>query len=187
MITNSENPISIRSKNWLTNALFDLMKEKPYEKISIREISEKAGLTRQTFYHNFSSKEMLLMYKSDQLFSEFYAYIYKNNINNIEDLSVLFFRYWQNHKEFLNVIIDNNMEHILTHRYPDYLKTINILNVEESLNETQQEYVYAFFSGALIYLLCKWVKKGMKCGPREMAGIIQGVLDGEFLRDERKL
>ncbi len=67
-----ENPISARSKKWLTDALFELMKEKTYEKISIREISEKAGLTRQTFYHNFSSKEMLLMYRSDQMFEDFY-------------------------------------------------------------------------------------------------------------------
>lgn len=65
------NPISVRSKKWLTDALFELLKEKPYDKISIREISQKADLTRQTFYHNFSSKDMLLMYKSDQLFEEF--------------------------------------------------------------------------------------------------------------------
>lgn len=186
MISYSENPISIRSKNWLTKALFDLMKDKPYEKISIREISEKAGLTRQTFYHNFSSKEMLLMYRSDQLFSEFYDYICTNNINSVEELAVMFFRYWQNHKEFLEVIIENNMEHILTHRCPDYFKTLDLLNVDDSLDETQSEYVYAFYSGALIYTLCKWVKKGMKCGPKEMASIVRGIQKGEFYKDERK-
>ena len=185
MISYSDNPISLRSKKWLTNALFELMEEKPYDKISIREISEKAGLTRQTFYHNFSSKEMLLIYRSDQLFSEFFEYIQKNNISNMQDIMILFFKYWQEHKEFLEKLTDNNMQHVLTHRFPEYFRKLNLLNVEELLNETQQEYVYSFFSGAVIHLLCNWVEKGMTCGPKEMSMIVQRILKGEFYRDER--
>ena len=52
-----ENPISVRSKRLITDALISIMEEKPFSKISIRDIVEKAGLTRQTFYHNFDSKE----------------------------------------------------------------------------------------------------------------------------------
>ncbi len=181
-----ENPISVRSKKWLTDALFELMKEKPYEKISIREIAEKAGLTRQTFYHNFSSKEMLLMYKSDQLFDEFYHIARKNNIKTAEELILFYFRYWKERSEFIKLLIDNNVEHILTHRYPEYFKIVSILDVEGTLTEAQQEYVYVFYSGSLIYLLCKWVERGMDCSPKEMTRIVKGILDGEFFLDERK-
>ncbi|MEG1243820.1 MAG: TetR/AcrR family transcriptional regulator, partial [Oscillospiraceae bacterium] len=167
MDTQQENPISIRSKKWLTDALFELMKTKPYDKISIREIALKADLTRQTFYHNFSSKDMLLMYRSDQLFSDFYGFALKNNIVAMQDLILFFFRYWQEHSDFIKLLIDNNMQHILTHRYPDYFRMVKILNVEDALTEEQQEYVYAFFSGALIYMICTWVEQGMKSTPKE--------------------
>jgi len=175
-----ENPISVRSKKWLTDSLFELMKEKPYDKISIREIAEKADLTRQTFYHNFASKEMILMYRSDQLFEEFYEFAKKNKMKSVQDLIVFYFRYWQEHADFIQVLIDNNVEYILTHRYPEYIKMVKILNVEGVLTDAQQEYVYAFYSGSLIYMLCKWIEQGMECSPKEMARIVQGILDGEF-------
>ncbi len=63
---------------------------------------------------------------------------------------------------------------------------MKILNVEGALTEAQQEYVYVFYSGSLIYLLCKWVERGMDCSPKEMARIVQGIFDGEFFFDEKK-
>ena len=65
-----ENPISVRSKRLITDALIELMGEKAFSKISIRDIVERAGLTRQTFYHNFDSKEEVLLHKSDSLFGD---------------------------------------------------------------------------------------------------------------------
>lgn len=186
MYAQQENPISIRSKKWLTDALFELMKEKPYDKISIREIANKADLTRQTFYHNFASKEMLLMYKSDQLFAEFLDFLMKNNIRKMQDLILFFFVYWQENADFIKVLIDNNVHHILTNRYPDYFKRIRILNVDGNLSEEQQEYIYSFFSGALIYLLCTWVRNGAKTNPKEMTNIVMSILGGEFYLMERE-
>lgn len=41
---------SHETKKLLSNSLKELMKEKSVEKISIREITDLAGLNRQTFY-----------------------------------------------------------------------------------------------------------------------------------------
>lgn len=185
MINQQENPISVRSKKWLTDALFELLKEKPYDKISIREIAKKADLTRQTFYHNFTSKDMLLTYKSDQLFSDFYDFASKNNIRTMPDLLVFFFRYWQDHADFIKILIENNMQHILTCRYPDYFRFVGILKMDDNFTEEQQECAYAFFSGALIYLLCKWMEQGMKSSPKEMSKLVMSIIGGDFYLMER--
>jgi len=67
-----DNPISVRSKRLITEALLEIMEEVPFAKISIRDIVDKAGLTRQTFYHNFESKEDVLIHKLDDLFDGFF-------------------------------------------------------------------------------------------------------------------
>lgn len=41
-----DNPISIRSKRKITDSLLSLMREYPFSKISIKDIVERAGLTR---------------------------------------------------------------------------------------------------------------------------------------------
>ena len=54
------HPSAARSRQWLTAALWALMQEKPFARITISEIAERAQLSRRTFYRNFSSKEELL-------------------------------------------------------------------------------------------------------------------------------
>jgi hypothetical protein len=49
-----------RSKSWIFEALMILMDEKPYDKITILDIVEKAGIARQTFYRNFNNKNEVL-------------------------------------------------------------------------------------------------------------------------------
>ena len=44
----------------ITDALLKLMKDKPIEDISIRELCEVAGIGRASFYRNFNSKEDIL-------------------------------------------------------------------------------------------------------------------------------
>lgn len=58
----AQNPIALRSKEWLANALLELMKNKPFREISISEIAEKADLSRRTFYRSFSSKEEVICF-----------------------------------------------------------------------------------------------------------------------------
>nr|WP_319487342.1 IS3 family transposase [uncultured Caproiciproducens sp.] len=58
----TQNPIALRSKEWLTKALLELMKNKPFQEISISEIAEKADLSRRTFYRSFSSKEEVICF-----------------------------------------------------------------------------------------------------------------------------
>ena len=41
----------------ITDALLKLLREKPMEEISIRELCEQAGIGRASFYRNFDSKE----------------------------------------------------------------------------------------------------------------------------------
>ncbi|MGN0352476.1 MAG: hypothetical protein ACI4ES_12560 [Roseburia sp.] len=42
------NPIALQSKEMYVKALLELMKEKPYNQISISELSSKADLSRRT-------------------------------------------------------------------------------------------------------------------------------------------
>lgn len=52
---------SARTKEYITEALFQLMNIMPYEKISIKELTEKAGVGRVTFYRHFESKDDIII------------------------------------------------------------------------------------------------------------------------------
>jgi AcrR family transcriptional regulator len=46
-----------RTKSWIFDALMLLMDEKPYNKITVSDIADKAGVARPTFYRNFNDKD----------------------------------------------------------------------------------------------------------------------------------
>lgn len=52
----------IKTKIKLSNALIDLMKQKPMKEIKISELCEKAEISRATFYNNFDSIEEVFTY-----------------------------------------------------------------------------------------------------------------------------
>ena len=50
------------NKFYIVQALFKLMAEYEYEKISVIDIANKAGVSRATFYRNFKRKEDIIIY-----------------------------------------------------------------------------------------------------------------------------
>lgn len=57
------NKTAIQSQNMILDALNELLEQKKYKNISISEICGKSGISRQTFYKLFGSKENLMIFK----------------------------------------------------------------------------------------------------------------------------
>lgn len=51
----------MRTQQSIRNALIELMLEKPYEKITIQEIIDRANVGRATFYNHYQDKDDLLL------------------------------------------------------------------------------------------------------------------------------
>ena len=49
-----------RTKGWIFEAVMRLMKEKPYHKITVSDITERAGIARQTFYRYYAGKDEVI-------------------------------------------------------------------------------------------------------------------------------
>lgn len=75
----SNNPSVIRSQQWLYNSLLMLMKEKPFDSITIGEITKNADLDRTTFYRNFDSKEDILNVGISKIKNKYIDVLKKHN------------------------------------------------------------------------------------------------------------
>ncbi len=176
-----DNPISIRSKRKITDSLLSLMHEYPFSKISIKDIVERAGLTRQTFYHNFVSKEDVLFQREQELFEEFLRKAEENHITDFNGIIYFYFRYWQRNIDFVRVLIDNNLVYIMEAQKPRYYEKIrDALLRKLKLSEMEMEFCYAFCSGGITNLLVSWVRGGMTVSAQEMAELTVGMVDGRM-------
>jgi len=65
------NPKAEQSKKWLTKALLQLMGEKEYNSITIKEIADRAQLARRTYYRNFNSKDEIISQYCDKICDQY--------------------------------------------------------------------------------------------------------------------
>lgn len=62
-----EDRRSARSRKALSEAFVSLLLEKPYPRISIQDIVDRADVGRSTFYEHFENKEQLMLWGHDHI------------------------------------------------------------------------------------------------------------------------
>lgn len=181
-----DNPISVRSKRRITNALLELMEITPFSKISIKDIVDRAGLTRQTFYHNFETKEDVLYNRLDEHFEGFLEYLSKKTVRDWEDVICCFFRYWQEHADFMDLLMKNDQVYLLSRKLPDYYQAVKDLYFNKTdLTDAEARLWFAFVSGALVNMLISWMSSTGGISARALAKLVIAMMDGTVLEKSR--
>lgn len=81
---------AVKSQKLIAESFFELLQERAYYDISIKEICNKAGISRQTFYSLYGTKEDVIRFYLAETFSEWRRQAKTNGVNSLYDL-ILFF------------------------------------------------------------------------------------------------
>lgn len=179
MSRQSMNPIAIRSRRWIIDALLELMKEKPYSEITISEISKKADLVRRTFYRNFNSKEEILEAYFQSMIQDYLDELPEEDEVSTYTLALIYFKFWKKEIEFIRILQRNNLFHILLREFDDFVPKVMLkykMSVVGGYSETYFQYYTAFIAAGLWHVLERWVAKGMIETPIEMAEIYTRII-----------
>ena len=145
-------------KESLTEALFILMRKKPFEEITITEISKLAGVSRISFYRNFDSKEDLLV-----------KYLFEKSMDE-------FSKYQAQSTQEKLIAMFKSIDH-LHHLFLYYLRTVTGAQPEQP---NTQAYAKSMTMGICFGALDEWIRRGRQESAEEMVAILQTVL-GQFL------
>jgi AcrR family transcriptional regulator len=98
-----------RTKGWIFDALMALMDEKPYGKITVSDITEKAGIARQTFYRNYEGKDdVVFEYARNSMHTDLLKIETGGDSKNRHDIVLAFnYMYMLKHRAALKKIISN--------------------------------------------------------------------------------
>ncbi|MDO5423674.1 MAG: TetR/AcrR family transcriptional regulator [Eubacteriales bacterium] len=90
------NPSALRSRKEIVQAFLSLLSDYSFEEITIKQIMDATGLSRQTFYQIFSDKEEILEYYLDTIFEEFITHTEQHEVRNLCDAAKLFLYFFKN-------------------------------------------------------------------------------------------
>ena len=154
---------SDRSKKDIADALISLMKKKSFDKITNKDITDRAGLSHITIYRNFKNKDEIIKYYLDELTDSF---IKESKIlydsNNFSSYIEKLFIHLEKNKDIGILLYKADMIHHLKDEF-------DRIFINKAINEKVEPYYYYFLSGGLYNIYYYWIKNGCVETPKELA------------------
>jgi len=176
-------PDSNITKLALANSLKGLMAKTAFNKISVSDIVDNCGLTRQAFYYHFKDKYDLMnwiYYTETARFMSSY-----NKVEHWLDGMLDLCNYMRQNKTFYINALNTTGQNSFQEYLHDYIRDISI-SVIESIKNTEFEeekwgFIVEFISTAFVGLIVRWADNGMKDDPAEYVMKMRSLFDGSIL------
>ena len=150
------------------------MKKKDFEKITITDITSRAGVSRMAFYRNYETKGEILFKHLDELSADYYEAVMKKS-GGIYAFALHFFDYFGKNSDLVLSIIKANLQTELREKLSFYLQDFfkRMHGIEIQDPPSSVNLATSFFVGGLFNLLVYWIKTGMRESVEEMAAIVE--------------
>ena len=162
------------TRHYIVEALFRLMSEREYGKISVTDIAEKAGVGRATFYRYFKSKEEVIEFYFLHNVKEFMFeqhYYSRCKADYVKVVSSVFEKFQKN-KECFRLLRRAHLEYL----YLDFLnkKMIETFRAEYPDKSLYEPYLFA---GMIFNVSMAWLDNGCREPVTQIAEMFIGPIN----------
>ena len=179
-----------KTKQLIQQSFIELLAEKPFDNITVGDISKVAGINRGTFYLHYLDKYDLLDKIEQQLFEDLGKHIDElqsrysatQNFNkHQEQLASSLFGSIQAQAPLLKIFLSHHGRAGFHFRFRDAFSQKIRVNLEQ--NEAIQrklnlsiDYFLAFITSAFLGLVEQWVQNGLDKTPEEMTSLYVDII-----------
>jgi AcrR family transcriptional regulator len=179
-MSNKKDPRVRRTLKLLQDATLELISEKPFSKITISEITERAGVARPTFYLHYISIDEVIMDYLDGIFN---LYLEEITPELHQERGGIFaqklFEQVQRNAQQLLPLLDDHTSNILMSRFRSYIAFVSkllidrdVISIPESAPRPYYEFLIAGIAGYFYSVLIEWIQQEMPYSPAEMSSFL---------------
>lgn len=165
----------------LLSALFELSKEKKVSEISVMELTQKAQVSRATFYNNYKTiDDLILEYFYSVIIPNFDSAISTSSFEDAYEYGLFLFEFINSEKDYFQFLKDNDKlmlvldVFIMQGEMPILKNALYSKSNQDPEVEENYQYINVFYAGGIYMLLSKWIENGMKDSSEKMAKIYSG-------------
>lgn len=155
-------PRSEITKQLLTQSLKELMETTPFEKISVNDITEHAGVGRNTFYYHFQDKYDLVNRYFQMGATHFL--VERSGTSNWQSVLAGIEAYFRENKEFYSSALQYTGQNSLQDYIYDFIRALLSQCLKErcpGMDKAETHFIIDFIAGGAISVIGNWVKDGM--------------------------
>lgn len=175
---------SLTTKRAIAYTFKDLLKEKPFNKITVNNIANKCDINRQTFYYHFQDIRDLIEWicidEVDNILEK------KYDCEKWEDKFLLIFKIMEEEKIYVKNIYSSVSVEVLRSNlyrlvYPIIYSEILEKSKGKNLREEDKKFITDFYKYALVSIVLNWIDNGMHENPElivaKVSRLITGTID----------
>lgn len=154
------------TKESIETALLQLLEKKELTKISVSELVRRAGVSRAAFYRNYNSKEEILESVFRRTIQKIMTQLSQYDVKT--DLYLVWvhlFREAKKEAKIIQLALDYHLEKIFIQAMQDFLEKYH------GKSRGVASYLHSFWSSAIVSVLLKWVKEGMRVPAEKIADL----------------
>lgn len=172
------NPTALQSQDMIIKGMLSIMETELFESITVKKLCEQSLVSRQTFYSLFDSKEEVLGLHFDKMFDLFISRLTREKNITMSYICTEFVSYISQDKDFIELLVRNNLTHIMTLKFEEYLIKIgSTLGVGKKY---MYEYAMAFMAGALVEIVARYIRDENYIEKNDLSMLIEKILKGEY-------
>lgn len=162
-----------KSKKLIQLAIYELLLKKDFDNISIKEICEKAGVSRMSFYRYYSTKEDIFIVFCDETFDAFFQEISHSPTLTMKDMFIMFFTNLKKYHREIDMLKKAQRDTILLAQFEQYSSYMaSKMNLGNILNP----FDIPFFSGGLFNVVIRWSNRNYIDTPEDMANAMMSFI-----------
>ena len=178
MKTDGVDKRTARTKQVLSDAMFELLKNKKVCEITVNELCAKANINRGTFYKYYNNVQDVLTKTQDELYGKYEKLFSEVNALTNPDIFVY---------ECLKLLKENSSlsrlllaaqeyDFILKIHYMEYDSTIAYWKKQFDINDEELlDRIFTFITYGTFGLIKKWIENDFDVSPSELSGIINNM------------
>lgn len=164
------------TREWTFEALSKLLEQHPYHEIRISDIIDRAGISRATFYRNFSTKDDIVKHKVQMVFQDFHQDMLDTymatGILDEQNLIQAFFNMVDKQEQVIETVIQTNLEYTMVEGILEIIRFHKDRFYElVKTNKRAEDYTMDIVASSCWTLLSRWHKTGKVETPKQLSKI----------------
>lgn len=164
------DPRIIRTRHLLRNALMELITERDFDTITVRDITERATLNHATFYLHYKNKEDLLFYGLEEMYAELAAAVPPpseesvKNIDNPRQSTLKLFQHIADNRVFYRAVFGMKGVAQFRTQFRRYLTDIlrrrmaMVVQQQQAREHVPVEFIAQYLAGAYLGVIDSWLE-----------------------------
>ncbi len=175
------NKTALQSQRQIAHAMMLLIRQKPYAQITVSELCKTAGISRQTFYSLFTSRENVIVFTlqaSDGDDLELAPPPSGRQENLLRLLCREYSEYMLRNRQLIKLLVDNRIDYLLYDSFFDAMNGCDCFLPERS--PCERSYAASFYAGGIACVARRYAEEGCTSAASDLEALLMRLLSGEL-------